>query len=288
MRWVVTWALIACGGAPTPPPTQVPPAGEAAAAVHALADQAFEALARCDRAVASKLDVEALDAITLTPEALEAGCAAVGALFDAHNPEGIGQTRSGDWLLSELARVGEDVDYLGRELASAKRKHLRSAVEHLQGSIPSCTRVATQVRGETTIAPMAAGMPRSLGAAESRWPALVRSGEMDYAKLTDVYDRYADQQGLDPRNLRDRMLQHYGLAATAQARELRVFAELDGAPAAWKAYADATEAFVVAYQASVAAYLGGAVRSNADRETRRETVQAAAAAWREAWTAAAP
>ncbi len=280
------WLLLALGCWQDPPP---PSADPLTAEVHALSRDIRRAFERCDREVVSRLDVAT--ASKVAPEVslseVEASCLAAGDRYAALAADHLGRSRDLDWLLGQLARLGDDSEYVLRELRSGPSPGLVLAIKHIHEAVAKGEEVADKVLANERVWPSERELPQLDAAAWDReWRNSFRADQTDFGKLPGIYERYAYIQGTQKALVRRRMLAHFGHTAEAHLadhRRLLAHAPDPVATDAASAYLEALDGFVGAYLTAMERYVAGEVTNQALRDELAARLEHTYATWRRAW-----
>lgn len=289
--WIAAAVWAGCGGAAVDVPTAEPPVAPVAvrvnddaslrAAGQVLVDALAAALAPC-QALLGPVDPAAAEAAPLPfdPEGLMRACGPARDLYDAQVGALSGRARPIDVLLNHVARLGDDIDYVHRSVGSSGSERRRS-LEHLHEAL---ARAGEAVAGwkDAEVFPY-----RCDYAAPSQWALDLQNDRQDAPNLRNHLDRYAFRQGLDPEQVRRRMLDAFG-RMLAPYHQLRV-AAVAAAPipaeekAAYAAYLAAYGAWLDTYTRLTHDYATGLVTDEAGRAQRITDADVALAAWQAAW-----
>ncbi len=276
VRSLLVVALLACAGpAEVAAPVQVVlPEDDAALRREgqALVDVITPALAAC----APLFDGAAPPALTVDLPGLEAACGPLRDLYAAQ-VDRVGRSRTLDVLLNDLARVGDDLDFFARSMEGDGGREL--ALHHVQEGI---------ARAGQTVAgfPMARVVAYSAGGGRSQWALDLQNDAQDAPNLQGHLDRYAFQQGIDPRYVRRRMLDGFGrmIAAPFAPRRAAVSSmpPTDDTMAAL-VYLDAYAIWQGTYARVTRAYVAGEITDEAARARVMAEAEEGFQAWKRAW-----
>jgi hypothetical protein len=214
----------------------------------------------------------------------DAGCGEAAALYDAHVAL-LGRSRSGDTLLSNLARVADDVDYLHRAMAPDERASERgNAVHHVQDALRDA------LGGVDELSSRAIWPYHTVGSASpDGWRHVVASVHEWLGRLHDTLGKLAFTQGTTPSMVRGRMLESFFVGAEIDGKlRQRTLAALELDPAeraAREAYQRAELEALAALRDTELRYVRGEVTTSAIRTEVMARCEAAMAAYEAAWAA---
>lgn len=298
-RWfVLACALVGagCSGSPTAVPdvaSSVPAAPQVVlapedaalrAAGRSLAGAMDVALAPC-RALIGSVDADAVEATAMPFDlpALLTACGAARGLYDEQVEALSGRSRPTDVLLGHAARLGDDIDFVVRSI-DATGAERRLSVGHLQDAVGQAARGLSEWSA-ARLYPYQCDYSGDGGRAQ--WRLDLENDGRDGPNLRAHLERLAFVQGLDPEQVRRRMLDAQGRMLTAyQPLRAAAHARADLSPderAARGAYLDAYGALLDTYVRVTRAYVTGTVTDSATRSRLIAETNQAMTAWKTAW-----
>jgi hypothetical protein len=301
--WVAILVVMACSSGTGPSAAKADgktgaggPSGEKAAAGavdpalrasgQALVDALTPALTSC-HALIDPLDPAAAEASKLAFEqpALDTACGPLRDLYDAQVDTVGGKARQIDLLLTHAARLGDGVDYLGRALVDIGTER-KLAVTQLQEALGKASEAVAKW-SEVKVYPYRANYTGEPGV--KQWALDLENDGRDGTNLRNNLERFAIKQGLNPTQVRRRMLDVYGRIALAhQPVRVAALEASDLTPelkASRGAYLKALAAWTDAYTSVTKAYIAGEVKDAATQAKLTAQADAALAAFKTAWDA---
>ncbi len=301
--WVAILVVVACSGGTGPSASKAGgktgpsgPAGEKAAANavdpalraagQALVDAMTPALKSCHTLI-DPLDPTAAEASKLAFEqpALDTACGALRDLYDAKIETTGGKARQIDLMMTHAARLGDGVDYLGRALGDIGSER-KLAVTQLQEALGKATEAVAKWP-EVKVYPYRANYAGDPGV--KQWALDLENDGRDGTNLRNNLERFAIKQGLNPAQVRRRMLDVYGRIGLAyQPVRVAALAASDLTPelkASRGAYLTAVGAWIDAYVSVTQSYIKGEVKDAATQAKLTAQADAALAAFKSAWDA---
>lgn len=297
------WSMVlvaACSGTPEGPPAaggKSGPSGVAGeksgagpldpalrASGQALVDALVPALKSC-HALIDPIDPAAAEASKLAFDqaALDAACGAARDLYDANVEALSGKARQIDLMLTHAARLGDGVDYLSRGLVDIGSER-KLSVTQLQEALGKATEAVTKWADVKVYAYRCSytGEPGL-----KQWTLDLDNDGRDGPNLRNHLERFAFKQGLNPKQVRRRMLDVYGRTAAAyQPFREAALDKSDATPevkAVRATYLKAYKAWIDTYLTVSKAYIAGEVVDAAVQTRLTTDTDAALAAWKAAW-----
>lgn len=296
--WIAIGLVMACSGGAGPAAggktgASGPSADKAAATAadaalresgQALVDALSAALTPC-HALIDPLDPAAAEAAKLTFEqpALDTACGPLRDLYDAKIETVGGKARQIDLFLTHAARLGDGIDYLGRALVDIGSER-KIAVTQLQEALGKASEAVAKWP-EVKVYPYRANYSGDPGV--KQWTLDLENDGRDGTNLRNNLERFAIKQGLNPTQVRRRMLDVYGRIALAyypvRVAALQASDLTPEVKAARTTYLTALKAWNDAYITVTKAYIAGEVKDEATQTKLTAQADAALAAFKSAW-----
>lgn len=249
-----------------------------------LVDALTAALKPC-HALIDPLDPTAAEAAKLSFEqpALDTACGPLRDLYDAKIDTVGGKARQIDLVLTHSARLGDGIDYLGRALVDIGSER-KIAVTQLQEALGKASEAVAKWP-EIKVYPYRANYSGEPGV--KQWALDLENDGRDGTNLRNNLERFAIKQGLNPTQVRRRMLDVYGRIALAyypvRVAALQASDLTPEVKASRTTYLTALKAWNDAYVAVTKAYIAGEVKDAATQAKLTTQADAALAAFKAAW-----